>query len=498
MGKNLLIATCVFVGFTLLAGCLGSAANQDANVASQSISEAAADSTASSEGPASAEQTASPLLTLSPSPSIAIEPTPTLTPTYRRNETFVLRAGTVPATPTSAEATTTSTEGTGFTIAFIDVGQGDATLVIASNGETLLIDGGRSKERIRDRLERLGVNDIDAIAATHPDADHIAGLLEALDLFEIERVYMNGGTSTSQTFADLMSAIDLEGSTTAVMSSGATIPLGDLLISVLHPGALTGDSNVDSLVVQITCGTVDVLLTGDAEIPSENAMLSAGTLVDVDVLKAGHHGSNTSNSVAFLDVVKPEVVVISAGLDNQYGHPHQEVMDRFAALGASVIRTDTTDEDDTVLLTSDCTTYQFSSGRAPTEETTQGPTPTLPLPTTTPIAQATAPVSESCGGATAQIVGLDKTSKPEVVAIAGNGDLTGWYLVSVRGQQRYEFPSGFVLDGTVEVRSATPQFEDSSSKLHWSASAIWNNAEDDDAELYDCDERLVDRFDDGV
>ena len=162
MGKNLLIATCVFVGFTLLAGCLGSAANQDANVASQSISEAAADSTASSEGPASAEQTASPLLTLSPSPSIAIEPTPTLTPTYRRNETFVLRAGTVPATPTSAEATTTSTEGTGFTIAFIDVGQGDATLVIASNGETLLIDGGRSKERIRDRLERLGVNDIDA------------------------------------------------------------------------------------------------------------------------------------------------------------------------------------------------------------------------------------------------------------------------------------------------------------------------------------------------
>ena len=497
MGKNLLIATCVFVGFTLLAGCLGSAANQDANVASQSISEAAADSTASSEDPASAEQTASPLLTLSPSPSIAIEPTPTLTPTYRRNETFVLRAGTVPATPTSAEATTTSTEGTGFTIAFIDVGQGDATLVIASNGETLLIDGGRSKERIRDRLERLGVNDIDAIAATHPDADHIAGLLEALDLFEIERVYLNGGTSTSQTFADLMSAIDLEGSTTAVMSSGATIPLGDLLISVLHPGALTGDSNVDSLVVQITCGTVDVLLTGDAEIPSENAMLSAGTLVDVDVLKAGHHGSNTSNSVEFLEAVKPEVVVISAGLENQYGHPHQEVIDRFTAIGASIVRTDTTEDDDTVVMMSDCDTYQFSSGVAATEEMTHSPTPVQPEPTIAPTALPTAVVAETCGGASAEIISLDKTSKPEVVTISGSGDLTGWSLVSVRGQQRYEFPEGFVLNATVEIQSFTPQFGDSSSMLFWTAGPIWNNSEDDDVDIYDCNGDLVSTFDDG-
>ena len=496
MSKNLRTAVVIAIGLVVLSGCLEPAANQASTAATELAGEAAVDQPAFTAVPAAAQQTASSSPTVSPSPAVVIEPTATRTPTYRR-KTFVLSAGSLTETPPPTEASKATTEGLGFTIAFIDVGQGDATLVIANNGETLLIDGGRSKERIRDRLDRLGVGDLDAVAATHPDADHIAGLLEALDLFVVERIYLNGGTSASQTFADLLAAIELELSAVTVLASGDTIPLGDLEITVLHPNTLTGDSNVDSLVIQISCGTVEVLLTGDAEVPSENAMLNAGTLSDVDVLKAGHHGSNTSNSVAFLDVVKPEVVVISAGLDNQYGHPHQEVIDRFAALGASVIRTDTTDEDDTVIMTSDCSTYGFSSGAAPTEETTQRPTPTPPEPTGTPIAQATASVSESCGGATAQIVGLDKTGKPEIVTISGNGVLTGWSIFSVRGQQQYEFPDGFVLNTTVEIHSVTPQFEDSSSKVHWSASAIWNNTEDDDAELYDCDGLLVSTFDDG-
>jgi beta-lactamase superfamily II metal-dependent hydrolase len=196
--------------------------------------------------------------------------------------------GTVPDTPTPAVASSPPTESLGFKIAFIDVGQGDATLVVANNGGTLLIDGGHSQQRIRDRLDRLRVEDLDAIAATHSDADHITGLLEAFERFEIERVYLNGGTSTSQTFADLMSAIEVEGSVASVLSNGDTIPLGDLQIRVIQPSTLTGDSNVDSLVIQISCGTVDVLLTGDAEAPSENAMLDAETLSAVDVLKAGH------------------------------------------------------------------------------------------------------------------------------------------------------------------------------------------------------------------
>ena len=111
---------------------------------------------------------------------------------------------------------------TGFTIYFIDVEQGDATLIVASNGETLLVDGGRSKTRIRDRLERLGIEDLDAIAMTHPDADHIAGLVEVLDLYPIERVYLNGGESESQTFANLMAGIGQEGAVVVTVTRGNT------------------------------------------------------------------------------------------------------------------------------------------------------------------------------------------------------------------------------------------------------------------------------------
>jgi len=175
-------------------------------------------------------------------------------------------------------------------------------------------------------------------------------------------------------------------------------------------------------------------------------------------------------------VIEPEVVIISAGLENQYGHPHQKVIDRIAEIGASIVYTDTTQNDETVLMTSDCDSYEFSSGAAAAQKTTQSPTSTAPEPTMTPNDQPTATVSESCSGASAEIIGLDKNGKPEVVTISGNGDLSGWYIVSVRGTQRYEFPSGFMLNTVVEVQSFTPQFEDSPSKLFWSSSPFGTTA----------------------
>jgi beta-lactamase superfamily II metal-dependent hydrolase len=254
---------------------------------------------------------------------------------------------------------TTVTADGGFTIHFIDVEQGDATLIVASTGETLLVDGGRSKDRIRDRLERLGIEDLDAIAMTHPDADHIAGLVEALELYRIERVYLNGGETDTKTYENLVSGIEGEGAQVSTFSRGDVIPLGDLNIQVLHPGELTGDSNIDSMVLLVSCGQVEVLLMADAEAESEEEMVQAGVLSDVDVLKVGHHGSNTSSIQAFLDLVKPEVGVISAGLENSYGHPHQEVVDRLEASSVEIIVTDTSEADDTVTLETDCQDYGF-------------------------------------------------------------------------------------------------------------------------------------------
>lgn len=261
----------------------------------------------------------------------------------------------------------------------------------------MLIDGGRSKTRINDRLSTLGITDLDAVLATHSDADHIAGLVEVFGLYDIERFYWNGQLHDTQTFQDLMTAAESEGSAITVSRSGDIIPLGTLTIQVLHPASLSGDSNVDSIVVLVSCGTMEVLLTGDAEIPSEQDMLTAGVLVDIDVLKVGHHGSRSSTSEGFLTAVVPEVGLISAGLNSQYGHPHQEVVDRLLGAGVVLYHTDTTDQDDTILMTSDCQSVGFARADAlsvsldPWMSPSAASEPTAtPMPTATVTATATA------------------------------------------------------------------------------------------------------------
>ena len=179
----------------------------------------------------------------------------------------------------------------GFTIDFIDVGQGDATLITAVTSETLLVDGGRSKTRIRDRLESMGIKDMVGIALTHPDADHVAGLVEVLEMFPVERISLNRGDSDSQTFGNFMAGVEAEGAAVATVSRGDTIPLGGLTLNVVHPGELSGDSNEDSVALLLDCAEVETPLTGDAEAPSEEKMIASGALFDIDVLKIGHHGS---------------------------------------------------------------------------------------------------------------------------------------------------------------------------------------------------------------
>ncbi len=279
------------------------------------------------------------------------------------------------ASPTAAPVALTPTGGTvataspsysggapqGFTIYFIDVGQGDATLIVASTGESLLVDGGRSQTLIRDRLRAMGVTDLDAVAMTHPDADHIGGLIEVLEIFPVERIYLNGGDSISRMFSDFMRLVRAEGAEVDTVRRGDAIPLGSLSLKVLHPGSLTGDSNEDSMVLLLDCGEVEVLLTGDAEVPSERDMLRAGVLSDIDVLKVGHHGSRTSTSEDFLDAVRPEVGIISAARQSPYGHPHPEVLARLEAASVKVMLTDTGSGADTIVMKSDCQRYEFAS-----------------------------------------------------------------------------------------------------------------------------------------
>ncbi|MDA1348797.1 MAG: MBL fold metallo-hydrolase [Chloroflexi bacterium] len=286
-----------------------------------------------------------------------------------------------------------------LTVHFIDVGQGDATLIVAQNGESMLIDGGLSRERIRDRLTALGVTDLDAVLATHPDADHIGGLIEVLEMFDVERFYWNGQTRETLTYLELMAAAEAE-ATLTVSRRGDTIPLGDLTVKVLHPSALSGDSNVDSIVVEVSCGTVEILLTGDAESPSEAEMLGASVLSDIDLYKVGHHGSKTSTSAEFLARIAPEFGVISAGQRNQYGHPDGEVVDRLTTAGVDLWMTDVSGGDDTITLKSDCQTLSLEQLQPQASEATPTPAPSArpvgsptatrtPTPTPTPTATPT-------------------------------------------------------------------------------------------------------------
>lgn len=116
----------------------------------------------------------------------------------------------------------------------------------------------------------MGVEDLDAMVLTQPDADHVAGLVEALELFAVERVYLNGGKSDSQTFGNFMVGVEAESATVTAVSKGDIIPLGNLELNVVHPGELSGDSNVDSLVLLLDSAEVEVLLTGDAEISRQS------------------------------------------------------------------------------------------------------------------------------------------------------------------------------------------------------------------------------------
>ena len=270
-----------------------------------------------------------------------------------------------------------------MTIQFLDVGQGDAILVTI-NGHRLLVDGGPSRERLHARLQSLGVTDIDAILVTNPDADHIRGLIEALAMFQVETFYSSASTNPSDVYAELLRAVAAEPGIRVInLLRGATVSLGGVQLNVLHPLEISGDRNNDSIALRLTCGFVSVLLMGDATTASEASMLAAGLVSKVDVVKAGHHGSRTSSGDAFVNMARPNFVVFSVGRDSQFGHPHAEVVARYLTAGAKAVYTDTTEADDTPVMTSDCRTYSFSTRLAVSATVTPGAaTRATPAPAT--------------------------------------------------------------------------------------------------------------------
>ncbi|MES3517357.1 MAG: MBL fold metallo-hydrolase [Natronomonas sp.] len=241
------------------------------------------------------------------------------------------------------ESSTTAPEGE-LEIHHIDVGQADATLLYLPSGETVLIDSGDWRddgETVIEYLEARGIERIDHLIATHGHADHIGGHEAVIDHFETEgdgigAAYDSGVPHTSQTYERYLDAIDRHDVEFFTVEEGDTLPLedADTAAAFLNPpeGDSGGDLHYNSVTLVVQFGETRYLTTGDAEIEAEERMVAEwATELDADIYQAGHHGSSTSSSATFLEAVDPQIAVISSARDSQYGHPHDEVLERFAA-----------------------------------------------------------------------------------------------------------------------------------------------------------------------
>jgi len=182
---------------------------------------------------------------------------------------------------------------------------------------------------------------LEVMVATHPHADHIGGLIAVLDAFKVKEIWLNGDTSTSKTFQEFMSRVNIEGALIYEAQRGQSIEAGVLNLIILSPvKPLIDDTNNNSIVLRLSYGNVDFLFTGDVEKEAEASILESGLIVQADILKVGHHCSRTSSSAQFLDAVKPQVAIYMAGEGNRYGHPHQESITALTGVGAVIYGTD--------------------------------------------------------------------------------------------------------------------------------------------------------------
>lgn len=225
---------------------------------------------------------------------------------------------------------------------FIDVGQGDSILVQSADN-AVLIDAGPTAagQVIINYLVGLGIETLDYVVATHPHLDHIGGMPMVLDRFEVREMWMPDVAHDTDAFERLLDTIERNNLEITTIQAGANLSAGIIQMNAVAPvRSGYGNLNDYSIVLRMQHGQTSFLFTGDAETISENEMVASGVNLRSTVLNAGHHGSRTSSTDAFLDAVDPYFAVISAGADNQFNHPHPEVLERFYQRGIDVFRTD--------------------------------------------------------------------------------------------------------------------------------------------------------------
>ena len=258
------------------------------------------------------------------------------------------------------------TGGEKLTVHFLDVGQADCAL-LECGGEYMLIDGGNigDGQMVISYLQNMGVEELKAVVCTHAHEDHVGGLPSVLAVYPVKQVFAPTKTYASKVFDDFLYYTDQQRLEVTIPSPGDTMTLGQAKITVLGPLKSYAETNDTSIVMKVVFGETSFLFTGDMEVLAENDLLENGTDLKADVLKVGHHGSDTSTGYRFLYEVNPQYGVISVGEGNSYGHPHEEPLSRLHDAGVTLYRTDLLGA---VVLRSDGETLEFSwknTGKTP-------------------------------------------------------------------------------------------------------------------------------------
>lgn len=234
-----------------------------------------------------------------------------------------------------------------LTVHFIDVGQGDSILVQTPQ-ENMLIDAGDNtqKKNLLVYLEEYGVTALDYAVATHPHSDHIGSMDDVLQALPVRSILMprlsESNTPSNSSYQNFLTAVQQSGAKVIAAKPGMTFSMGQAEFTVLGPVSQAENINNMSVILRLDWGETSFLFTGDAETAEEKEILNGeyADYLEADVLKLGHHGSTSSSSKKFLQAVEPTYGIISCGVDNDYGHPHRETLDKAEKLGIQILRTD--------------------------------------------------------------------------------------------------------------------------------------------------------------